>query len=282
MRPLITVIVPTCHRPDLLSQCLVHLTRSITASGRADIEVVVSDDSTDSGTKALVSEQYPWARWVQGPRRGPAHNRNFGAAQSTGEWILFIDDDCIPSEGWIVGFLESIHATPGVEVFEGRTTGDRERYRMDEEAPINTQGGVLWACNMAVTRTLFERLGGFCELFPYAAHEDADFRLRLNKAGERFAFVSDAVVCHPFRSAKSLAFQLRAARSYLLLSERHPELLGRMPMCRAGLNFLRRARSMLRLAGHLRFRGFGFALGSLAISTWAEIVAAGAQRRRML
>jgi GT2 family glycosyltransferase len=264
----------------MLARCLEHLHASIRSSGRTDIEVIVSDDSSDPRTERLLSERYHWVKRVAGPQRGPACNRNFGVSQSQGEWILFTDDDCIPSERWVPAYLEAIGRS-SAQVFEGRTIGDRAQSRLDDEAPINVEGGCLWACNMAITRALFTRMGGFCELFPHA-HEDADFRLRLGKAHEAFVFVPNALVCHPLRRARGLAFQLGAARSYLLLAERHPELMGGSPWRSAGLNFLRRSRSLWHQARRVRFRGIGFALGSLAIATYYEFMAATARRRHTL
>jgi GT2 family glycosyltransferase len=274
-----SIIIPTCNRPELLARCLDHLSGSLRAAGSQDVEVVVSDDGSDRRTEELVRQRYPWVRWVAGPRGGPAKNRNFGVAQSKGQWIIFTDDDCLPSERWIAAFWDAILGTTRVHAFEGRTVSDRDPQRLDEEAPINESGGYLWACNMAVERDLFERLGGFCELFPHASNEDADFRLRLTKAGEAFTFVPDAVVCHPLRRSKGLRFQLGSTRSFLLLHERHPELLGRAPLRHAVLNFFRRLRITIITAVRLRFRGFGFAIGSLIILTYTELVVALNRRR---
>lgn len=256
----------------MLAQCLEHLLRSIRYCGRNDIEVIVTDDSAGPETAALVPERFPWAKWVAGPRGGPARNRNFGVTQSRGRWIVFTDDDCLPAERWLDAFAQAIGQSGGsLRAFEGRTVADREPQRLDEEAPVNPLGGYLWSCNVAVERTLFDRLGGFCELFPYAGMEDADFRVRLVKAGEQFRFVADAEVCHPLRPSKGLAFQLKVAPSFLLFARRHPELIP--PWRTALLNFLRRLHRIVRLGWPVRFRGFGFALGSITIQSWFEVLA---------
>src|SRR5262249_26905862 len=150
----------------------------------------------------LVAERYGWARWNKGPCRGPAANRNSGVQASTGRWIFFLDDDCIPDPMWLRAYFDAIARSPECRVFEGKTVADRERRRMDDESPLNTHGGYLWSCNMAIDREVFARFGGFCESFPYAAMEDVDLRLRLEADRERFEFVDGAEVCHPYRQAK--------------------------------------------------------------------------------
>ncbi len=276
--PRISVIIPTCNRPDLLRRCLSAVTASIALAGLSDVEIVVSDDSSDDLTRQLVLETFPTVLWVRGPRRGPAANRNTAVAASSGEWLLFTDDDCIPSADWVRGFTEALELRPGYRAFEGRTVADRERRRLDEESPVNDTGGYLWSCNMAIRRDLFESLSGFCEDFPYAAMEDVDFRLRLIASGEAFHFAPAASVCHPYRRSKGLGFAVKTGKSYLHLTARHPELLGSAPWAACALDCARRARQLLRDAYGLRGRGLAHALAALAIRVYFEIVARTTRR----
>jgi GT2 family glycosyltransferase len=246
---------------------------SIAESGCEDIEVVVTDASVSTDTRSLIREQYPWVHWVSRPRGGPAENRNNGVRAARGHWVFFTDDDCLPEAGWIGGFLEAINANAATQVFEGRTNMDREPTRLDEEAPFNPGGGYLWACNMAICRSLFLGMGGFCEEFRIAGSEDSDLRIRLRKAHQPIVFVPKAVVCHPLRRSKGLAFQLAVGRAHLLLVRRHPEILGSAPWSTAILNMGRMLLMTLREAVRMRFRGFGFALGRLAIHTYFVVVA---------
>jgi GT2 family glycosyltransferase len=204
LTPLASVVIPTCNRPEMLKDCLELVARAVTAAG-ARIEVIVTDDSADSRSHELLLANYPWARWVRGPRRGPAANRNAGAAAAAGAWIIFTDDDCLADPRWLRAYLDALDANPTSNVFEGKTVADRELRRLDEESPLNETGGYLWSCNMAIRRELFDRLGGFCESFPYATMEDVDLRLRLQEQGETFPFVPDAVIATPFGPPRALA-----------------------------------------------------------------------------
>ena len=61
-------------------------------------EVIVSDDSKQCIAKELIQEKYSWVKWIEGPKKGPAANRNNGAKYATGDWFIFIDDDCEPQK----------------------------------------------------------------------------------------------------------------------------------------------------------------------------------------
>jgi len=184
-----SVVIPTCRRPSLLGRCL----RALPLGG----EIIVSDDSPDEVTRELVARDFPHVRWLPGPRRGPAANRNHGATAATGEWIAFIDDDCEPQAGWIAAFAA---AATDADVLEGCTRAPGAIDSPFEEHVENLHGGVLWSCNLALRRELFGKLGGFDPDFNEAAGEDMEFAWRLQHAGVRIRFVADAVVHHPPRS----------------------------------------------------------------------------------
>ncbi|MFM6509421.1 MAG: glycosyltransferase family 2 protein, partial [Dolichospermum sp.] len=137
------------------------------------------DDGYQSTAQEMIEQNYPWVKWVAGPGKGPAANRNNGAKYATGEWLAFTDDDCLPDPQWLASYGEAIANNKSYLVFEGRTYVDRPRKNLAETSPINESGGYLWSCNFSIQKQLFESLGGFDERFPYAAMEDVDLRLRL-------------------------------------------------------------------------------------------------------
>jgi GT2 family glycosyltransferase len=232
--PLLSVIVPTCHRNEDLTQCLQELqpqSQSRPTDGPGAVqrdgffyEVIVSDDGTRSTAQGLVRDQFPWARWCQGPRRGPAANRNSGARNARGEWVLFLDDDCIPSSGWISAYAIAIGSFPECKLLEGQTIGGpNAQTRSDHETPLNLQGGLLWSCNFGINRELFLEVGGFDEKFPVAYMEDTDLQFRLRDRGYISKFVPEAQVQHPWRRKKRIYFAMAYARSLCYFVAKHPE-----------------------------------------------------------
>jgi GT2 family glycosyltransferase len=269
----VSVVIPTCNRPHLLDECLTSVAIAIKCAGRSDIEVVVNDDSGNDESQRLVLAKHTHVSWAPGPRRGPASNRNAAVLRARGHWIFFLDDDCIARPDWIRAFLAAIACNPDYSVFEGKTVADRERERLDEEAPVNAVGGYLWSCNMAIRRALFEQLGGFCESFPHAAMEDVDLRLRIQALGARFPFVANAVVCHPYRRVKGLQFSIKHGRSYIHLVTLHPELVARARWGTWLGNAVRRSKSLLFDAFRYNFRGFSYGVMSLSIGIYFDFMA---------
>lgn len=220
---LFSVIIPTCCRHVSLADCLRRLRPAEQALDGGAYEIIVSDDGAADPAEALVRDGFPGVRWTPGPRRGPAANRNHGASLARGEWLVFIDDDCQPQPGLLAAYAAARRAHPDVVVFEGRTSAARARRHPLEDAPINTTGGHLWSCNLAVAGQVFRALGGFNEAFPFAAMEDMDFRRRLEQRGFQHCFVPDAEAVHPWRTVEVKNHVRRHVASQLIYARLHPE-----------------------------------------------------------
>ncbi len=274
--PLLSVIIPTCYRPDLLSLCLERLAPGAQTLDATEYEVIVSDDGVPT-VERLLAERFPWALWVQGPRRGPAANRNCGAGQSRGEWLAFTDDDCLPTPGWLSAYAQAIES--GMQVYEGKTSACGIRTRVDMECPINLQGGYLWSCNFVIRKRLFESLEGFDESFPAPAMEDVDLRVRLRKWGVVAEFVPSAEVGHPWRQRKGMAHARQAARSVVYFLQKHPDEA-------AGFSTVARSKNLARaIFSHLprtiRNAGIRGVFRDLAITLYFQSEISKELRRRL-
>ncbi|MFP5437178.1 MAG: glycosyltransferase family 2 protein [Bacteroidia bacterium] len=235
---MISIVVPTCNRPQMLTACLDKFSHEVQRLDSSVYEVIITDDSSDDATQKLIATQYPDIKYFKGPRKGPAFNRNSGAANATGEWVMFIDDDCIPSDDLVKEYLKAIADNPGVQVFEGCIKADREKKHHLEESPINVTGGYMWSCNIMLSRLFFNELGGFDEGFPFAAMEDVDLRVRVNKSGKKIIFAKDAMVIHPWRlQDKLLEMTAKRAKSEDYFYKKHPELLSNKYSLRGELRF---------------------------------------------
>ncbi len=89
--PLVTVVIPTRRRPELVQRAL----RSVLAQTHAALDIIVVIDGPDPATAAILRS---WpdgrVRVIQIPSPGGAGAaRNLAAASARGEWLAFLDDD---------------------------------------------------------------------------------------------------------------------------------------------------------------------------------------------
>jgi GT2 family glycosyltransferase len=225
--PIISVVIPTFRRNQLLSRCLGALApgRQTVASGL--YEVIVSDD--DGQAESLITGQFPWVQWTRGPGHGPGANRNHGARQARGAWLVFVDDDCIPSEHWLAAIHQAFAAQGDLGVVEGLTWIPDKVDNPFREGIENLNGQCYWSCNLAVRTCEFNRLGGFDEDLQVMA-EDMEFAWRCKRAGIKAQFTPDAVVAHPCRDVqlgtllRRYAFQFRWFALFHLKTAQGPSL----------------------------------------------------------
>ena len=220
----ISIIIPTYNRNDLLGKCLETLASGKQTISHTQYEVIITDDSKEKLAESFIKNNFSWAKWVEGPHKGPAANRNNGVKNSKGTWLVFIDDDCIPDADLLENYIKAILANKDCSVFEGRTYVNTPRKSLAEISPTNETGGYLWSCNFCIRRSLFEKLSGFDERFPYACMEDVDLRLRLVNNGFSFKFIKEAAVLHPWRLKNTKRSGWHKLRdSTLIYLNLHPE-----------------------------------------------------------
>jgi GT2 family glycosyltransferase len=276
--PFLSVIIPTCHRNQDLDHCLRALIQSFHVTGRRDFdyEIIVTDDGTTSTGEAMLQTAFPYVRWIRGPRRGPAANRNHGANNAQGDWLLFLDDDCIPDPGWIGAYFLACSGT-NHGVLEGKTICIGERSRADQGCPTNKTGGLLWSCNFAIRRDLFLEVGGFDEMYPAPTMEDLDLAVRLRRAGHCIQFVPDALIAHPWRLRHGLKFERLRAESIVYFVRKHPEARVMFPRT-WGLTKATRVivkefpLNLIRFGGRGSFRSLGLDLVLASSVAWPLIV----------
>ena len=195
-----SVVVPTYERPDDLRKCLESLEYEKQVSIKK-YEIIVTDDSKSAKCKDLVDQEFPDIKWGRGKRNGPGGNRNAGVYRAKGEWIIFIDDDCIADNDYLNAYFRAISNNPDIILFEGLIYPDRPRVTWAECCPENSNGGMFWTSNLCIKKTVFNKVGGFDEQFK-VAYEDVDFAYRIRTMGYKTNFVEDAAVCHPWRTLK--------------------------------------------------------------------------------
>jgi len=161
--PVVSVVVPTFNRADLVERCL----EALAEQTYRPLEVVVVDDcSTDETSRALAEFAAAHADMDlvllrNEQQRGANPSRNRGIDASRGELIAFEDDDCIAEPDWIeqlvAGFAsEKVGAVTGL--VEDPTP--RNVYDLAFRGTHRVYGKVhatrLVACNMCVRRGLLD------------------------------------------------------------------------------------------------------------------------------
>ncbi|MFF5503777.1 glycosyltransferase family 2 protein [Streptomyces roseolus] len=205
--PPYAVVVPTLGRPSL-RVCLEALAAA-TADGTGPAEVVLVHDRPDADGRPPAADVpaalRPVTTVVAGAGRGPAAARNAGArAVRDAPWIVFLDDDVVPGDGWgraLARDLASASRTTAAVTARIEVPLPRDRRPTDWERTTAGLSTARWiTADMAFRREALDASGGFDERFPRAFREDADLALRLLDGGWALA-PGTRRTAHPVRPA---------------------------------------------------------------------------------
>jgi hypothetical protein len=90
-------------------------------------EVLVADSSADPALAQLLEREFPNARRVDAAGLGYDEAKLLAAEQARGRYVLYLDGDCIPSEGWLEHHLTALRAgrpaTGGFTRYDGGFLG---------------------------------------------------------------------------------------------------------------------------------------------------------------
>lgn len=204
---LYSIILPTFNRPDEVENFL----ESITLQQNKNFEVIIVDGSPDDILFPVIEKYKPLTNlnYIHKPRLGASESRNLGCDMAKGDFLVFIDSDCVVPPDYLVKVDTFLKANPQIEAYGGPDAADNTF--SDLQKAINyamtsmlTTGGIrgkkkhvgkfqLRGFNMGIKRDVFFKVGGYSGM---QVAEDIDLSMRIQKAGHQTALIHEAFVFH--------------------------------------------------------------------------------------
>lgn len=241
MKRSVSIIICTKDRAESLRLTLASLAAVEVPEG-FQVELIVVDNGSVDGTRAVVqaaSLGTTPARYVHEARKGVSVAKNTGVAASTGEWLLFSDDDLRFPRNWIAAMCAPLFDGT-VDAVQGgiRIAPHLERpwlkgalriWVAAVEDPVRAPEGLVGA-NMAIRRSALRDVGGFDpRLGPGASgfFDDTAVGWALTRAGRKIAYIPEVFVEHHFSKDRLgvrsyLDIARRMAVSYAVVSADRP------------------------------------------------------------
>jgi hypothetical protein len=192
--PHVSVVVPVHDGAAVLALSLPALAASDLP--RDDWELVVVDDASTDDSPQLAEAHADAVIRLEGPARGPAFARNRGAAEASGDVIVFVDADVRVRPDALRLFRDTLRDNPGVcAVFgaydtEPAAPGLVSQYRNLVHHRVHADhagdADTFWAGCGAIRRSAFQQAGGFdATRYPRPQIEDIELGYRLRALGCR-------------------------------------------------------------------------------------------------
>jgi len=169
---LISVVVCTYNREELLADCLKSL--ACQTFNPAQYEVIVVDNNSSDNTRSVAEEFVKVSlnfRLIAEPEQGLSYARNRGLAEARGAYVAFIDDDARAPESWLenaarimAAHSPDIFGGPAIPFFGCETPAwykDCYGVRGDMGETGWITEGFIVGTNIFFLKVLLEEYGGF-------------------------------------------------------------------------------------------------------------------------
>lgn len=197
-----SIIVPAYQAAGHLPVCVEALQQQ-TAPDDSFQVLIVDDGSTDGTAETPLPEEFVLLRHEH--NRGAAAARNTGARHARGRVLLFVDVDVVVAPGLVEAALDLFCAAGTSELLCLAATGCYDkvpandgwfpRYKAlwtwfcwDRTGQVTSESDHLQGALCAVSRSLFEEVGGFDEGYEGGNVEDYELSTRLRERGTRIVF----------------------------------------------------------------------------------------------
>lgn len=200
-----SVIIPVYNRADEMEALLESLAAQTCPPGT--FEVVAVDDGSPEPC-ADVCARYPFVRYFRKENEGRSIARNYAIERAQGDYFIFFDSDCIIPPDY---FRTLLNYGPLPDCFGGPDSAHESFSTLQKGinfamTSFLTTGGIRGGkvslekftprtFNMGFSRAVYERVGGFREMFS----EDIDMSMRIRRERFNMALIRQAPVFHKRR-----------------------------------------------------------------------------------
>lgn len=212
--PLVSIVVPVHDKFNVTYYCLCAL---LFASNDASFEVIVVDDGSSDETLEIAEIVSNITVVRHETARGFVGACNAGAARARGRFVVLLNNDTEPTEGWLDELLAAFDRFDDVGLAGSRLlypdgrlqeaggivwrTGNPWNYGRGENPrdPRYTyarQADFLSGASVMLPREVWEEVGALSEEYAPAYFEDTDLAFKVREAGYTTWYVPSSVVYH--------------------------------------------------------------------------------------
>jgi GT2 family glycosyltransferase/glycosyltransferase involved in cell wall biosynthesis len=295
--PAVSVLLVLHNRAELTLGCI----ESLLAQADSSVELVIVDNASTDDTGVLL-ERLRGVRVIRSPENlGFLRACNLAAREAGGDYLLFLNNDTVLHAGSVAAALDTITRDSSIGAVGARL--------VHPDGRLQEAGSIIWSdgsclgygrgdspwlapyaferdvdfCSAAfllTPRSRFAALGGFDPRYEPAYYEDADYCVRLWKAGARVVYQPRALVTHlefgsAASAARAVAMQLERRTAFV---DAHRVWLDRQaaPTPAAPRRASARARPGLRILVvddrvPRRSMGFGFPRAAALVSSLVQL-----------
>jgi GT2 family glycosyltransferase len=214
-RPTASIVIPVHNKATITSQCLDSLLAE--ADDEISRQLVIVDDGSTDGTPSLLAT---YGDRIHVIRHETAHGFagacNAGVAAAAGEFVILLNNDTIPTSGWLPALVNYARQHPTAAVVGAKLLFPNDTvqhagvaigldslphhiyagFAADHPATsVSRRFQIVTAACALFRRGPWEHLGGLDTAFQNG-WEDVDYCLRAGEAGHEIHYCAESIVYH--------------------------------------------------------------------------------------
>ena len=128
LEPRVSIIIPHWNGIEVLSECL----ESLEKTTYPNLEIIVVDNASSDGSQDWVSLHYPNIKLIENNTNlGYAGGCNKGAKVSTGDYLVFLNNDTIHENNWIETLADFLNLNSEVSAVQPKILNHYEQNKFD-------------------------------------------------------------------------------------------------------------------------------------------------------
>jgi GT2 family glycosyltransferase len=214
-RPIVSVIIPAYEHATLTFACLASLFWSYP---QTPFEVIIADDCSPSGDYDVADGLSRYIRVIKPETNlGFLKNCNNAAKSASGRFIVLLNNDMVVFPNWLDSLINTISNQVGCGIVGSKI--------VNFEGGLQEAGGIIWrdgsawqygnggdpqapefnyrkevdycsGASLCITKTVWEKLGGFDERYSPAYCEDSDLAMAVRDLGLSVIYEPQSVGIH--------------------------------------------------------------------------------------
>ena len=210
-----SIIIPSYNQINYTIHCILSIFRT---SPINRFEIILADDCSTEDSYDLLDGILPNVRVIRTDyNSGFVKNCNHAARFARGDYLVFLNNDCLPLSGWLDNLIKTAESDASVGI-----VGSKLLY---PNGSLQEAGGVIWrdgsgwnygrgdnpfmpeynytkevdyctGASFCIKKSLWDEMGGFDEYFAPAYYEETDLSFRLRQKGYKTIYQPNSMAIH--------------------------------------------------------------------------------------
>ena len=197
--PLVSVVMITWNRKDILRQVLINFMRQTYPR----YEIIVADNASTDGAAVMVEREFPQVRLIRLTENSGIRGYNIALQQALGEYVVIADNDSFLEDSGIAKIVGKFKQFPSVGAmgckvyyyYSNRIHHWHPTVRTDDVSGRGFDSPLFNGCAAAVRMSVLNEVGFYPEEF-FLYENERDLCTRIINAGYEVKYFTDITAYH--------------------------------------------------------------------------------------